>query len=487
MFLYMSVELINESQTRKTLKIEIEADVVGSVYKKVSNQYAKVATVPGFRPGNAPIGVVQTRYKDEIQNEVLREVVPNKISAAIQEHNLNVIGEPEIHLENEQGLKLNGSEPISVHVHVEVLPEINLGDYKGLEAVKRQRQITEEDVDQMIESLREAYTSLEPVEDRASEIGDTVTVNFVGKFLDEPDAEPISVEDVDVELGGTNVEVSFTEHLTGVREDEEKTFVVDYPEDFTSPGLAGKKIEYTAKVIVVRKKTLPEVDDEWVKSLDEEGIETVEHLRERIRINITTQADIEADTKLRVDLLNKMIESHDFEVPPTLVQYQIYQLSESLARDLFNRGIDPRQQPKEFWESAMPSLEKQAIRDLRGSMLLEAIADAENIEPTEEEINQEIEAIAAVTNQSVVDVRATLTKENRERSIADRLRNRKALDFLVENANITEGEWREEEEDDDDEVADEVEAIADAAFDEAQTSTEDEVQTEAKKETSSES
>lgn len=485
MFLSMSVELINESQTRKTLKIEIEAEAVGNVYKRVSNQYAKVATVPGFRPGNAPVGVVQTRYKDEIQNEVLREVVPNKISAAIQEHNLNVIGEPEIHLENEQGLKLNGSEPISVHVHVEVLPEIILGEYKGLEGVKRQRQITEEDIDRMIESLREAYTSLEPVEDRASEIGDTVTVNFVGKFLDEPDAEPITVEDVDVELGGVNVEVSFTEHLTGVSEDEEKTFVVDYPEDFTSPGLAGKKIEYTAKVVVVRKKTLPEVDDEWVKSLDEEGIETVEHLRDRIKINITTQSEIEADTKLRVDLLNKMIESHEFEVPPTLVQYQIYQLSESLARDLFNRGIDPRQQPREFWESAMPSLEKQAIRDLRGSMLLEAIADAENIEPTEEEINQEIEAIAAVTNQSVVDVRATLTKENRERSIADRLRNRKALDFLVENANITEGEWREEDEVE--EAADEVEAIADAAFDEAQTGTEGEVQAETIKETSTES
>lgn len=466
-------ELVNESQTRKTLKIEIEPDAIRKAFNEISKRYAKIATIPGFRPGNAPVNVVQTRYKDEIQNEVLREIVPNKINAAIQEHELNVLGEPEIHLENESSLKLDGSEPVQVHVHVEVMPDVTLGEYKGLEATKRLRPTTEDEITQMIDSLREAYTTLEPVEDRASEIGDTVTANFTGKFLDDPDAEPINVEEADVELGGENVEVAFTEHLTGLREDEEKTFVIEYPEDFTSPGLAGKKIEYTAKVISVRKKTLPEIDDEWVKSLDEPEVDTVDKLKERIKSNLEMQSQMESDSKLRVELLNKMIDSHDIEVPSKLVQYQVYQLSESLARDLYNRGIDPRQQPREFWERAMPSLEKQATRDLRGSMLLEAIADAENIEPTEEEIEQEIEAIAQASNQSIEQVHATLTKENRERSIADRLRNRKALDFLVDNANITEGEWREEEE----EVADDDEATVDAEFEEAQTSNEEEVQT----------
>jgi len=441
----MANELVHDSQTRKTLKIEIEADTVGNAYKEISKQYAKVAKIPGFRPGNAPVGVVQTRYKDDIFNEVLRELVPNKITEAIREHNLEVLGEPEVHIENSERLNLDGRESLHVHVHVEVMPDVELKEYKGLEAMRRQRPVEEKDVDQMIESLRESYATLEAVEDRASETGDTVTVNFNGKFVDDPEAETIVVEDVDVELGGAGVEKTFNENLTGVREDEDKTFVVEYPEDFSSQGLAGKKVEYTAKVIAVRKKTLPEVDDEWAQSLDEE-VDSVEKLRERIKENMEKQSKDESDTMLRVQLLNKLIDIHDFEVPSKLVQYQVYQLSESLARDLYQRGIDPRQQPKELWESAMPSLEKQAVRDMRGSFLLEAIADAENIEATQEEIDQEINNIAAISNQPVEQVRATLTKENGERSIADRLRNRKALDFIIENASITEGEWREEEE-----------------------------------------
>ena len=348
------------------------------------------------------------------------------------------------HVENSENIKLNGSEPISLHVHVEVLPEITLGQYKGLEATRRERPMTDDDVNYMLDGLREHYATLEPVEDRPSEIGDIVTVDFHGKFIDEPDAEEINVEDVDVELGGPNVEKSFTENLSGVQTDEEKTFTVDYPEDFTSSGLAGKKIEYTAKIIAVRRKTLPELDDEWAKSLDE-GTETVEKLLERIRENIKTQFKHEADANLRVEILDQLIKTHDFEVPKTLVQYQTYKLSESFVRDLHSRGIDPRDQPQEFWQKVLPGMEQQAIRDLRGSMLLEAIADTENIDVTPEEIEEEINNIAAATQLSTEQVRATLTKENGERSIADRLRNRKALDFVVENAKITEGEWREDD------------------------------------------
>ncbi len=468
-FLFMANEIVHDSLTRKTLKIEVEAETIGKAYKEISKQYAKVAKIPGFRPGNAPVGVVQTRYKDDIFNEVMREVVPNKITEAIREHNLEVIGEPEIHIENSEGLHLDGRESLHVHVHVEVMPDFELGQYKGLEGVSRQRPVEDKDVDQMIESLRESYATLEPVEDRVSEVGDTVTVNFNGRFLDDPEAEPIEVEDVDVELGGAGVEKTFNENLTGVREDEVKTFIVEYPEDFTAPGLAGKKIEYTANVVAVRKRTLPEVDDEWAASLDED-VDSVEKLRERIKENMEKQSKDESDTMLRVQLLNKMIDENEFEVPSKLVQYQVYQLSESLVRDLYQRGIDPRQQPREFWESAMPNLEKQAIRDMRGSFLLEAIADAENIEATQAEIEEEINNIAAVTNQPIEQVRATLTKENGERSIADRLRNRKALDFIVENASITVGEWREEEE----KAAENVETSSE----EAQTSKEETEQTE---------
>jgi trigger factor len=439
----MTTELVHDSQTRKTIKVEIEGEAIKKVYNKISQQFARIATVQGFRPGNAPIGIVQTRYKDEIQNEVLKEILPKKVGAAITEHNLDVISEPEIHIENVETMNLNGSESVQLHVHVEVLPQVALGQYKGLEIVQRKRPVNDEAVNAVIESLRESYASLEPVEDRPAEIGDTVTVNLLGKFLDDPEAEPIDIEDVDVELGEESVEKSFTENLIGVREDDEKTFVTEYAEDFTSPGLAGKKVEYTAKVIAVRIKTLPEVDDEWARSLDEE-VDSVEKLRERITNNLTTQSNYEADLKLRTEVLSKLIDAHEFEVPDSLVEKQMQQIFESHTRNMFNQGIDPRTLPQEFWDKVGPIFEKQAIRDLRGSFLLMAIADAENIKATQEEIDEEIQLIAEMTNQSVVDVRATLTKENRERSIAESLRNRKAFDFLVENANITEGEWRDE-------------------------------------------
>lgn len=495
----MSSEVVHESQTRKMIELEIEAEILRKAFNQISQRYAKIATVPGFRPGNAPASIVQARYKDQIQNEVLNEILPKKIRDAIMEHNLDVISDPEVHIEKEEAMNLSGSEPLHVHVHVEVLPQVTLGQYKGLEVIQRKRPVDDKAVNEVIESLRESYASLEPVEDRPSDIGDTVTVNLLGKFLDDPEAEPIDVEDVDVVLGGEGVEKSFTENLTGIREDEEKTFVIEYAEDFSSPGLAGKKVEYTAKVIAVRIKTLPEIDDEWARSLDEE-VETVENLRERITNNLTAQSNHEADTRLRIEVLNKLIDAHDFEVPYSLVEKQMQQIFESYTRDMFNQNIDPRTLPQEFWDRVAPVFEKQATRDLRGSFLLIAVADAENIEPTEEEIDEEIQAIAMMTNQSVVDVRATLTKENRERSIAESLRNRKAFDFLIENANIIEGEWREEDEKGVGyaaEAAKEAEAIetelnaeaetADADADETQTNPSEEVQAKENAPTASES
>lgn len=426
------------------IELEIEADVLRKAFNHVSQRYAKVATVPGFRPGNAPASVVQARYKQAIQNEVLQDILPKKIREAIIEHNLDIISDPEVHIEKEDALNFNVSEPLLLHVHVEVIPEVTLTQYKGLEVTRRKRPVTDDEVNNVIESLRESYASLEPVEDRASDVGDTVTVNLFGKFLDDPEAEPIDVQDVDVELGGEGVQVSFTENLSGVREDDEKTFVITYSEDFTSPGLAGEKVEYTANVIAVRKKTLPEIDDEWVRSLDEE-VDTVEKLRERISTNLTAQSDAEAETRVRLEILNKLIDTHEFEVPESMVEKQMQQIFESYTRDMLNRGVDPRTLPQDFWDKIVPIFEKQAARDLRGSLLLKAIADAENIEPMQEEIDEEIQAIAEMTNQTVVDVRASLTKENRERSIAESLRSRKAFDFLFENANITEGEWRKED------------------------------------------
>jgi len=441
----MKSEVKEISPTRKQIDVEIERAVVRAAYDRISDRYAKAANVPGFRPGHAPRGVVRTRFKEQIRSEVLRELLPDAVQKAIDEHKVEPLGEPELNLETAEGLDPLGEKPISFQVNVEVLPEIKLGEYRGLEVVRRTRPVKDEDVDRVIESLREGSASLEPVEDRGAQLNDIVTANFHGKFLNDPDAEPINVEDVDVVLGGEGVVAEITDNLTGVVPDDEKTFGVNYPADFSSKGLAGKQVEYTVKVSAVRIKELPDLDDEWAQSLGDE-IETVAQLRAKIRSDLEQQANNEADAKVRADLVRKLVGSHQFELPQRLIEHQTEHRFESVVRDMIGQGIDPRN-PKLDWEKARDSLKEQAGYDLRGSLLLERIAEEEKIEVNDQEIDDEINAVADASRQSPEQVRAILTKQGGERSIAGRLRNRKALDLLVANARVTDEEWKEEHND----------------------------------------
>jgi trigger factor len=388
--------------------------------------------------------VVRTRFKGEIRSEVLRELVPEAINEAIGKHSLATIGEPDVQLDNAEALERLGEDPISVKVNVEVLPEVKLEKYKGLEAGRRVRTVSDEDVEQMIEGLRDASASLQPVEDRGAESGDTVTVNFYGKFLDHPDEEDIKAEDVDVVLAGEGVQQEFTDNLLGVKPDEERTFAVEYPADFSSKGLAGRKVEYKAQVSALRTKELPEVDDEWARSLGDQ-FDSVATLREKIREDLDKRAAAEADHRVRNDVMRKLLETHRFEVPQTLVEQQTSHRLESVVRDMIGRGIDPRGTELN-WEGARNELKEQAEADVRATMLLEQIAEEEKITVSDEEVEAEIDALVATSRQPKEQVRAALTKDGGERSIATTLRNRKALDLLVENALVTEEEWSKEKE-----------------------------------------
>jgi len=447
----MKTEVVEVSPTRKEIKIEIEAADVRAEFERVTQEYARAVTVPGFRKGHAPVGVVRTRYKKDIQSEVLKRLVPAAVEQAIDESGLTVIGQPDVHLDNENLDKL-GQESITLHAHVEVMPEVALGEYRGIEAARRTRPVTDEEIERVIENLREASASLQPVEDRPSQEGDTVTVDFQGRYVEPQEEEDINVSDVDIVVGGPGVLPEFNENMTGVQPDEVKTFTVNYPEDFgpggrqedeKRRGLAGKTIEYTATVMAVRRKEVPALDDDWVKSLGEEEVETVEQLRARVRENLTKTAEHESEHRLRDEVLGQLIERHRFEVPETIVSYQANQILQSMIRDMISRGADPRSQDIN-WEAMRDLVRERAGDDVRGSMLLERVADAENIEVTQEEIDAEIESIAEAQRQSVEQVRAALTKQGGERSIHDRLRNRKALDLLVQHAQVREEEWREE-------------------------------------------
>ena len=419
----------------------IEPAQIQSAYDRVSQQYSKGANVPGFRPGHAPTSVVRSRYKSEIRSEVLRELIPEAVNHAIREHSLNALGEPNVELDNTTALERLGQDPLKIKVGLEVFPDVQLADYKGLEVNRRKRPITDADVDRMIDNLRDSSASLQPVEDRASELGDTVTVNARGNFVEDPEEEEIKVDDVEVVLGGQGVQKEFTENLTGVRPDESRTFQVEYPADFSSPGLAGKKVEYTTEVTSVRKKELPELDDEWVQSLGPD-LDSVETLKSKIREDLEGRSTAESDHLLREEVMKKLLEAHQFEVPESLVDHQTRHRLETVANQMMQRGIDPRN-PEINWEGARDEMKGQAEEDVRATMLLEKIAEVENIAVSDEEVEAEIDAIATGSRQSKEQVRAALTKDGGERSIAHRLRNRKALDLLVENARITDAEWTE--------------------------------------------
>ncbi len=438
----MKTELIDVSPTRKEIKIEIEPAVVREAYDRISDEYAKKAKVPGFRPGHAPRSVVRTRFKSEIRADALQELVPDAVNAAISEHTPSAIGQPDVQLDTTDGLDKFGEQPLSVRVNVEILPEVELKDYKGIEVSRQTRPVKEPDVDDMINALRETSATLLPVEDRPSQAGDTVTVSVDGKFLDHPEEENIKSDEVEVILGAKGVQQEFNDNLTGVKVDDEKTFTVDYPANFSSKGLAGKKVEYATKVTAVRVKELPEADDEWAQSLGDE-FDSIATLRTRMREDLETRASLEADHRLRSQLMDKLLESHQFEVPESLIEHQTSVRLESAVRSMMGRGVDPRSQNID-WERTREELKDQAQADVRSQLLLERIAEEEKIDVSKEEIDAEIEAIANSSQQPVEQVRSVLTKDGGERSIANRLRNRKALDFLVANARITDEEWQEE-------------------------------------------
>ena len=246
---------------------------------------------------------------------------------------------------------------------------------------------------------------------------------------------------MEVVLGGPSVQQEFTDNLLGTKPDDKKTFTVEYPADFSSPGLAGKKVEYEAEVTAVRRKELPEADDEWAKSLSDE-FDSVATLRGKIRQDLEVHAKAESDRRLQGDLVRKLVNAHPFEVPESLVEQQTNQRLQTVVREMIGRGFDPRN-PEMNWDGAREELRTQAEEDVRATMLMEQIAEAENITVSNEEVEQEIEGIANASKQSIEQVKAALTKSGGERSIAHRLRNRKALDLLIENANITEAEWTE--------------------------------------------
>jgi trigger factor len=441
----MKSEIKDVSPTQKELKIEIDPALLKDAYGKVSQKYAKRANVPGFRKGYAPLDVVRIRFKDDIRSEVLQEVVPGVVSDAINEHELHPLSEPHIHLDDHENVSINGSQPLVLHVHVEVIGEIPEPKYHEIEVTRRLKPVEDSSVEDLIADRLQKEAALIPVEGRKSEIGDTVIADLEGTFADQPNGEPIKADDLEIVLGDEVIERSFTENLVGVAEDEEKEFTVEYPAEFSSEALAGKTVHYKAKIKSIGKTEVPELNDDWAKSLDE-GYDSLADLRKKLKADLKKLAEADADARIRNNAVAKLIEDNPFEVPNTLIENQARNLLNNFAQDMQQRGVDLNKIEKEFIQMAYGNMRQQAERDVRGAMLLDRIAGIEKLDVTDGEVDQEIARMADYYKASVAEVRESIEKQNGLENIRHNLRTRKTIEAVIAKAKITEGPWVDENE-----------------------------------------
>ena len=440
----MKSEIKEVSPTQKELSIEIDAATLKAAYARVSQKYSKGANVPGFRKGYAPVDIIRVRYKEEIKGDVLQEVIPQAVSAAIMEHELHPLAEPHLHLDDHENVVINGSVPLKVHAHVEVMPEIPEPKYQGIAVTRRVKPVDESEIENLIAERLQREAALIPVEGRKSKLGDTVMTDIEGRFEDQPDGDPIKADDLEVKLGDEGIEPSFSENLVGVKEDDVKEFTVSYPAEFTSEALAGKTVHYKAKVKSVGRTEVPKLDDVWAKSLDE-GYKSLADLRKRLRADLEKLAETDADARLRNNAIAKLIEDNAFEVPGVLIENQARNLLNNFAQDMQQRGVDLNQVEAQFIEMAYGNMKQQAERDVRGAMLLDRVAEMAKVEVADAEVDEEIAKMAEYYRASPEEIRESLEKQGGGvDNIRNNLKTRKAIEAVIDKAKITKGEWVDE-------------------------------------------
>ncbi len=439
----MKSELKEISPSQKEIHLEIDADVVKASYAKISRKYADKASIPGFRKGYAPVDVVRIRFKDDIKNDVLQDIIPGQVTAAIEHHDLQPLTEPHLHLEEPENVNVNGTEPVKLHIHVEVMPELPEPVYEGFEVTRRVRPVEDAELEGLIAERLQREAALVPVEGRASQIGDTVMADLVGTFEDDPDAEPITADDVEVTLGDDVIEKAFSENLIGVSQDEEKEFTVAYADDSAASGLAGKTIHYKAKIKSVGVKEQPELNDEWVKSLDE-GFESLADLRTKLRADLEKVSEADADSQVRNELVAKLLEENEFDVPSSLIENQTRNLLNNFVNDLQQRGVDISKVNQEFVQMAYGNMRTQAERDVRAAILLDKVAERENVSVSDADVEEEISTMAAYYRTTPEEIRKSFeTHGGGIDSVRNNLKTRRSVEALVAKANVTDGEWVE--------------------------------------------
>ncbi|MGB9067724.1 MAG: trigger factor [Candidatus Acidiferrales bacterium] len=421
---------MTEATCRREIELEIPADKVQKAADKITRDIIKVARIPGFRPGKAPMTLVRRRFADDIQGEVVQSLVPEALEKALGEKNLIPVTRPEV-----DKVEFKDGEPLKFRAVFEVLPEFELGDYKNLTVQVEEIAAGNAEVDKAVEEMRERAATFVPVEGRAAQDGDSVLIKLKG--MPTEGGEPVEADNVMVPLGAEETLASFTENLRGANAGETKTFQAKYPDDYPDPKLAGKTYDFTVEVQAIKEKKLPELNDDFVKEAAGENAElkTLDELRKKIRESIEASRDHQQRTQAQDRILEQLTKAHDFPVPEALIEGQMDTRLERMVRTFAAQGIDPRGMNVD-WAGIRGKQRDRAITDVKAELLLDRIATAEKIDATDEEVEKEIEHLAEHRGESATAMRARLTKEGTLDTMKSKLRSNKTIDWLYSNARI---------------------------------------------------
>jgi len=415
-------DTINE--TKREIEVQVPSEEVSRETDVLIQKYQKLARIPGFRKGHVPASIIRQRFSQDIQNDVIDSLVPKYFRKETERLGLMPVSQPrvtDLHAHEGEGLHFKAS--------FEVMPAIQVEGYKELRAEHPEITVTDQEVEDSLKALQEQKATFAPIEDRAIAEGDYAQISLDGTpKQDEAGTKPVHMDDVLVEIGGKNTMPEFTQNLAGATAGDERTFDVNYPEDFSDERLRGNTFSYKVKVNGVKQKSLPELNDDFAKELGE--FTTLGEVRNRIREGMEQERRQTAEREAKDKLLAELIRRNEFEVPEALVDHQIDIRLERGLRALAAQGMSSEHMKKMDLPRLRAGQHDQAVQEVKASLILEKIADEEKIEVGDDEINREIEALATQTNQTADAIRARLTRDGALDRIRNRIRNEKALDFL---------------------------------------------------------
>jgi len=417
--------VLNPDCTRE-LVLDIPAEEVSKAYGKVVGNYRKHAKIPGFRAGKVPESVIKRRYSTEIRKDVIDSLLPERFNNAVAELGVRPVGQPRV-----TELKVEDGAPLHVKAVFEFVPAFSIEGYQSVTVPKPAVEITEEEVRAELAQLRESRATVEPVEeDRALVDGDWAQITYKGLIEGEADAAPVAGEDTLVELGGKDTVAAFSDALKGAKPGQELKAEVIYPADYAEAKLAGRTVAYDVEVKAIKKRTLPDLDDDFAKELG--AYESFADLEGRVREHLASRKkrSVEGETKDR--LFAALTEKYPFPVPESLVQEQIDARLDRGLRALAAQGMETEQMRKLDFARLRAAQRESAAAEVRTFILLDRIASEENITVSDEELDHELQLAALQSREPLDALKVRLTEDGGLARIREQLRREKTASVLYE-------------------------------------------------------